>query len=626
MPETSPRTSPPILGEWRITLAPEPAPSQAFLAWVARSLGATIERSDGAANWSTSELAEAIGHWDPARAYSASLTAQGPRGVNFTVSFAGENRQPISDNGAWAWGGLAAITGDADGPPLAPGAPLASLCAALHAAIALLAASYSGRQSTAIDIDLSDVVASLTEVSGIMYAMRGELRGRTGDLGGSAGWGLYQCAEGSVAIALRDLPQLYALGEALGIPEVRDERYADFQWGYGEHVDELGALIMAACLERSAAEVEHLLSERRIAVSRSVTLDELLEDPHLLQRGALQKDGQLLLPSFPLKFSGVAPGTVRESASSDPPLTGVRVLDAASVWAGPFAARLLCDLGATGVKLVRPEARAGTFTTGEEWDRDLYAILNDRNKDGYLVDLSTPAGRDWFEKEIKRADVFVENFASGSLARMGFAHERLHELNPDLIILAMPAMGLSGPNASRVGYGATIEQAAGIGNLYTDAEGHPHKSGINFSDPIAGLWGAIGALVALHTERSNCVAELSQQEASLSLMLGALAAHQRGAAPPRAIEGVPHGSGWAMPQARDGISEAVEAREIDVVSGTPRSPGTPSFEWARHGNGADYPLIRLPWSGDLARCIPLEPVLMPTVVSPQSESEGVVSR
>lgn len=623
MPEASPRTPPAILHEWRIELRNDPAPSEAFLSWIARSIGASIERSDGT-DWSAAELAEAIGRWQPTRAYSASLTADGPRGATFSVTFSGENQQPISDNGAWAWGGLADLTGDADGPPLAPGAPLASMCSALHAAVALLAASYCGHRSTAITIDLSDVVASLTEVSGIMFAMRGELRGRTGDLGGSAGWGLYQCAEGSVAIALRDLSQLYALGEALGIPEVRNERYADFQWGYGEHVEELGALLMAACLDRTAAEVETLLGERRIAVSRATSLDDLLTDEHLLHRAALQEEGGLILPSFPLNISGAQVTQARDIASRELPLTGVRVLDAASVWAGPFAGRILSDLGATGIKLVRPEARAGTFSTGQEWDRDLYAILNDRNKDGFLADLSTPAGCEWFEGEIKCADVFVENFAHGSLARMGYAHERLHQLNPNLIIVAMPAMGLSGPNASRIGYGATIEQAAGIGNLYTDAEGHPHKSGINFSDPIAGLWGAIGALVALHTSRSNCVVELSQQEASLSLMLGVLAAHQRGAPAPRAVEGQPQGSGWAMPQSVEGSVEFVTVREMDAIAGTPDQPGTSSFEWARHGNDVEYPLIRLPWTGDFARDVPLEPVLMPTIVGlRQEEVEGV---
>lgn len=602
--------------DWVLEVPGDFGPAQAFLGWFVLETGGAVTSPSGR-QVSQSELAFRLGDWDVTQASGGTAELRGPAGQVFRVRFHSSSTgfEEVSDAGAWAWGGLASITGDPDGPPLAPGAPLASLVSALYAALAFSAGRFAGTPDINIAIDLADVMASLIEVFGLKYAAEGVVRERAGDWGGLAGWGLYHCADGAVALALRDHMQLLALGEALDLPELQDSRYEDFMWGLCAEVDEVNAILASRLLDLPAAEVVDRLISSRIAVSRARPLLDMLRDEHLSARSSFARRQGVLLPTLPfrLRSEGESPPHFQDAAH--PPLAGVRILDMSSVWAGPLAARLLADLGATVVKLVRPNSQVGFFQSGEEWNRDFYAILNDRNKSGHLVDLTTESGRAWLRKEVARADVLFENFAVGSLERAGFGHRVLHEINPRTVVVAMPALGLEGPNARSVGYGATIEQAAGIGWLYSDESGNPHRSGINFSDPIAGLWGAIGALLGLSGSRDTCVVELSQQEASLSLMIGPLARAQvDDNYQPRAVSATSRGSAWSMASRKATEERDIRVRTLDEVVGTPDAPGSIAACWVRHPDGRDYPLVGLPWTGTFAGLVPLIPVEMPEEV------------
>lgn len=618
MPEAAQSRTIPLapFADWVLEIPEDFGPAQAFLGWFILETGGGAASVSGR-QFSQSELALRLGEWDVTEASGGSAELRGPAGQAYRVRFHGSSTglEEISDAGAWAWGGLASITGDPDGPPLAPGAPLASAVSALHAALAFSAGRFAGTPEIDIAIDLADVVASLIEVFGLKYAAEGVVRERAGDWGGLAGWGLYHCADGSVALALRDHPQLLALSEALELPELRDSRYEDFMWGMCTEVDEVNAILASRLLDLPAGEVVNRLISCRIAVSRARPLKDMLDDEHLSARSSFARRQGVLLPRLPFRLHSEGGSAPPREQAAHPPLAGVHVLDMSSVWAGPLAARLLADLGATVVKLVRPNSQVGFFQSGEEWNRDFYAILNDRNKAGYLVDLTTESGRAWLRREVARADVLFENFAVGSLERAGFGHRTLHEINPRTVVVAMPALGLDGPNARGVGYGATIEQAAGIGWLYSDEAGDPHRSGINFSDPIAGLWGTIGAILGLSASRDRCVVELSQQEASLSLMVGPLARVQLdGGYRPRAISAAASDGSWEMASNTGAQERNIRVRTLDEVVGAPAAPGSIAACWVRHPDGRDYPLVGLPWTGTFAGLVPLIPVEMPEEV------------
>jgi len=594
-------------------------PAVSYLGWLLRSNGACVvglggkELSAAALAFACGQLAETRAPWQ--------LTLRSPDGrATYQINFVGIDRlgwESAGDAAAWGWGGLAAMTGEADGPPLAPGAPLASLCAALHAMLAICAARAARLAQIEVTVPLGDVVASLIEVYGLRYAADGSVRTRSGDWSGLAGWGVYQCRDGKVAIALRDREQLGVLADLLNRPQLKGERFTDFMWGLCAAVDEANAFILSGLIERSVNEVVAGLRAARIAVAPVCSLAELLRDPHLTARAAYETDDGLRLPRFPVRgitgpspvqgsFSGVA-------APSTRPLAGVRVLDLSTVWAGPMAARLLADLGAEVIKLERPEARAGTYRTGQSWDRSLYAILNDRNKRTCRCDLRDVDDRRAFFELVRQADILIENFVPGSLERLGAAREVLHALNPRLTIVSMPAMGLTGPDAVAVGYGCTIEQAAGIGWLYADASGEPHRSGINFSDPIAGLYAAIGALLALSEAGIGAAVEVSQQEAALSLMLPVLARFQHSGELPVAVPALQRETSWAFPLCEGHMSDLwVPVREIPEVVGQPDEPGSRSFRWVLHPDGKRYPLVVLPWRGAFSAAVEPQPAEMPT--------------
>ena len=461
-------------------------------------------------------------------------------------------------------------------------------------------------------MSLGDVVASLIEIAGLKLAADGSIRDRGGDSWGLAGWGLYRCTDGAVSIAIRDPEQLAVVADTLGVPELKDERYAGYMWGICDAVEEAHALLTAGFLGLSADAVVAALRPHRIAIAPAHDLSRLLIDPHLTTRGAFRSEGGISLPAFPIRGLGSAAateGAYRGTATeATRPLADVRVLDLSSVWAGPMAARLLADLGADVTKVERPKRQVGQYRTGAAWDRDFYAILNDRNKRVFRGDLQSGADRAALEGLIRDADILIENFLPGSLDRLGLGHAAMHQINPRLIVVSMPALGLDGPEAHATGYGSTIEQAAGLGWLYTDAAGLTHRSGINFSNPIAGLYGAIGATLALCTERSRSVIEVSQQEAALSLMLPTLAAFQVSGKRPRAVEATSDHGDWTFPGAS---GEAMPVRNVAEVVGLPDAPGSWATRWLRHPDGRDYPLVGLPWHGAFSAAVPIEAARMP---------------
>ncbi len=607
---------------WRARLH-ESCPAGLFLGWLLQAAGAEVFDGDDVDGGRLGPAALALrlagGEQQSAR---GQLTLLGPRGERYSACFVAIDRpglEDADDAAAWGWGGLASVTGEPDGPPLAPGAPVAGMCAALHAALAFAAGRYRGLAELEIAVPLADVVASLLEVAGLRYAADGSVRGRGGDWWGMAGWGLYPCADGKLAIALRDLDQLHRLGDLLHMPELRDARFDDFVWGISAAGEELHALLLAGLLGRPLAELLPALRRERIAAAAVRPLDAVLADPHLRARDAFVQDGGLWLPRFPARItpspappsSEIARSAIlhqRGAGEGARPLRGVRVLDISAIWAGPLAARLLAELGAEVTKLERADRRAGTFSTGAAWDRNFYAMLNDRNKRPFTWDLTAAADRAAFLELVREADVLIENFVPGSLERAGLGRAALHAANPRLITVSLPAQGLSGPDASAVGYGSTIEQAAGLGWLYADAAGEPHRSGVNFSDPIAGLYGAIGAVLALCGERNGTAVELSQQEAALSLMLPAFATFQQTGKPPRAREAIERDGGWCFV---DAAGRAVPVRDVAQVVGRPRAPGSRAVRWLRHPDGRSYPLVVLPWRGAFSRGLAPRPAEMP---------------
>ncbi len=215
-----------------------------------------------------------------------------------------------------------------------------------------------------------------------------------------------------------------------------------------------------------------------------------------------------------------------------PALEGLRVIDMATVFAGPGAARHLADFGADVVKVEPPSGdgvrRMGWFPP-EGGDSYTWKLLG-RNKRAVVVDLKSDDGRATLMRLAGDADVLIENFRPGTLERLGFAPDRLHAQNPRLVVLRVTGFGQDGPYASRPGFATMAEAMSGFAAINGEPDGGPLLPPIALTDEVAALAGAFAVMVALHErERSGRgqVIDVNLLESMVQLMsaLPSAAAH-----------------------------------------------------------------------------------------------------
>jgi crotonobetainyl-CoA:carnitine CoA-transferase CaiB-like acyl-CoA transferase len=186
-------------------------------------------------------------------------------------------------------------------------------------------------------------------------------------------------------------------------------------------------------------------------------------------------------------------------------LSDLVVVDLTRALAGPHAAMMLADLGARVIKVESPNGGDDSRSWGppfvgpDDEPVSTYFMSANRNKESVTADLKSDEGRELLTRLVERADVLMENFRVGVLDRLGFSVERLHELNPRLIVLSITGFGHDGPEAARSGYDQIAQGEGGLMSITGTAQ--PTKVGVPIADLLAGMNGAFGVLAALH-ERS----------------------------------------------------------------------------------------------------------------------------
>ncbi len=238
------------------------------------------------------------------------------------------------------------------------------------------------------------------------------------------------------------------------------------------------------------------------------------------------------------------------------PLSGIRVVDLTRVLSGPFCTALLADLGADVIKVESPEGDAvrgqGAIRDGLSW---YFANFN-RNKRSIVLDLKTAHGREVLERLITRADVLVENFRPGVLARMGFDAARLKALRPGLVTCSINGFGSSGPYRDRPAFDFIAQAMSGFMSVNGRADDPPLRSGLPISDLIAGLYAALAVTAALR--RAQTTGDGQGVEVSLTNGLISLLAYiatnyfATGVIPPRAGNDHPIAAPYGLFPTRDG--------------------------------------------------------------------------
>ncbi|MEJ2298941.1 MAG: CoA transferase [Woeseiaceae bacterium] len=183
-------------------------------------------------------------------------------------------------------------------------------------------------------------------------------------------------------------------------------------------------------------------------------------------------------------------------------LQGIKVLDLSRVLAGPWAGQLLGDYGADVVKVERPDSGDDTRDWGPPWlgTESAYFLSTNRNKRSVTADLSTAGGRRVVRALALQADVVIENFRVGALARFGLAEDELMRDNPGLVLCSISAFGRTGSRAAEPGYDAMMQASGGLMSITgpdDDAGGRPQKVGVAIADIMAGMYAVSAILAAL---------------------------------------------------------------------------------------------------------------------------------
>jgi crotonobetainyl-CoA:carnitine CoA-transferase CaiB-like acyl-CoA transferase len=441
---------------------------------------------------------------------------------------------------AYALGGYALLTGSPDREPIKAYGSLVEYQAGAHAALGVMAALQERRHSGHGQlVDVSNMEASTFLLGGVEQNayFYGKVARRNGTrlLGFPAHHSypstIRPCADGYVHCHSNNR-YLDLLSALIPHPRLAAPDLLETMMG---HADEIDAIMDEWLADKTRHEIVQRAQELRLPFTEVMEPGEVMADRHHRERGSFvtidhRGAGPVLQPGAPIRMGATpwenrpAPMLGQHTAevlaealpprpapapSNQPrhkPLGGVRVIDFTNAVAGPIASYLLADLGAEVIKVEAPGSRplnaAGTAPLQEGADVPGYnriMLFNELNhgKRSLSLDAGTPAGAQVFLDLVARSDIVVQNFSPRVLPNLGLGYDALSNANPGIILLSMPAFGLSGPYRDRIAYGPGVDAMSGFSHLTGYPDGPPMKPGNFFCDQNAGLLAAYAALVAL---------------------------------------------------------------------------------------------------------------------------------
>ncbi len=190
------------------------------------------------------------------------------------------------------------------------------------------------------------------------------------------------------------------------------------------------------------------------------------------------------------------------------PLAGLKVIELARILAGPWTGQTLSDLGAEVIKVESPNgddtrAWGPPFITRDDDVSAAYYHSANRGKSSVLVDFRTPEGQQQVRDLVADADILIENFKVGGLAKYGLDYDSLKQVNPRLIYCSITGFGQTGPYAHRAGYDFIIQGMSGLMSVTGEPEGQPQKCGVAITDLFTGIYAVTGILAAVHQRETT---------------------------------------------------------------------------------------------------------------------------
>jgi crotonobetainyl-CoA:carnitine CoA-transferase CaiB-like acyl-CoA transferase len=465
----------------------------------------------------------------------------------------------VTDSVCRSLAGLVKLVGPIEGPPVLPRDGQVGVVAGLTAFIPSLAGLYGHRQGARrFAVSAHEAMLQISEFDTGLALEAGFTRPRIGINRFGRGFpvGNFATKDGWLGVTVVTPAQWVAFCGMIGLPELGpDPRYSSMAERY-LRAEELNGIIKPVLMHRTAMEWFEQGIELRLPLAIVPDMQGLLTQQVHRDRGAFAKvvigkasfDAPVLpqhLTRSPPKPNGRSPfagdnngdalpahrrRAVKPAGAQDPlPLQGLRIIDLTMGWAGPTATRQMGDLGADIIKVEScqyPDWFRGTDPRGpyhpeRTYEKTYWFQMNNRNKRGITLDLTSEAGLSLLKRLLKDADAVIDNYAADVLPRLGLDATTMLKINPRLVVVTMPAFGMSGAWSGARAYGSTLEQASGLPSV-TGREGDPptmlHAA---LGDPVGGLNAAAALMLGLMHQKNTGEGQhidLSAVEALLPLV------------------------------------------------------------------------------------------------------------
>lgn len=221
------------------------------------------------------------------------------------------------------------------------------------------------------------------------------------------------------------------------------------------------------------------------------------------------------------------------------PLEGVVVLDLSRVLAAPYTGMILADMGADVLKIERPgkgddSRQYSPFKNGES----VYYMSLNRGKRSMTLNMKTEEGKEILKELVKKADVLVENFRGGTMEKLGLGYDVLKEINPRLIYSACTGFGMTGPYKHDPAYDVIVQGMGGIMSITGMPGGEPTKCGVSIGDITAGIFSAVGVMIALYNREKTGKGQLvdvSMLDCQVAILENAIARYLDSGVSPKPI-------------------------------------------------------------------------------------------
>jgi crotonobetainyl-CoA:carnitine CoA-transferase CaiB-like acyl-CoA transferase len=553
-----------------------------------------------------------------------------------------------------AWSGLTGFRGDPTGPPISIGGDLGEYMGGAFAAFGALGLRRRVRRGgPGGHLDLSMLEAITLMQSGEwLHSQLLQVPPITRSVEVPS---IEPAKDGYVGISMVTGQQWLDFAAMVDCPEFTEIPDLRFQLGRWAYRDWIRERIGPWMLERTVDEIVELGQLFRLPIAPLGNGSTIPHMDHMRERGVyVDNPAGFRQPRAPWLMSVAAPAPLREapsigeanddsgwkqrqfvapSTTNELPLAGVRIVDLTAFWAGPSATHLLAAFGADVIKVESIQRPDGIRYSGgmrsdvdDWWEYGWVFHAMNTNKRSVTLDLESEDGKRLFKTLAGQADAVIENFSPRVMDQFGLGADVLLELNPRLVVVRMPAFGLTGPWRDRVGFAPTMEQIAGLAWVTGMPDGPPIAPR-GACDPLAGMHAAFALVAALEfAERTGGRGQLIEMPMIESVLnvtavqtiefevFGRILARQGNGGPADALQDLYRCAGddnWIAVSAHNDDQRAALANVMGGVD-------TPIAEWFATQD-LDSAVERLAGAG-----IPVAAVVSPSLVTenPQLRDRG----